>query len=65
MRYETRTFNIGTAEEKRQLLLISESEAESKALDRVFSNQVPTKIKGTRQLSDGYAEDCIRLELDV
>lgn len=44
------------------LLIISESEEESKLIDSVMGKKIPTNVRGEITLSDGYAEHYIRLE---
>lgn len=63
MKIETRIFAAGTPEEKRQVLLHAENAHESRCLDWALGSAAdPIELTGSRQLSDGYCEDYIRLE---
>lgn len=62
MKLEIRVFNRGEKDETRQLLLIPDSFEESRRMDYVFGPVTPCEVGGTRQLSDGFGEDYIRLE---
>lgn len=64
MRIETRIFSRGLPGEKRLLILIPESEEESKIIDATLGDKVPVSIKGTVALADGYGEHYISLEAD-
>lgn len=54
--------NYSHPTERNMLIIVPETEEESKAIDKVFGNQIPTNVEGHVELSDGYGQHYIALE---